>query len=83
MFIENKVESVGFFGGIMAFFNSPQTKLQNNLLDNNRQGWAVKFILPEQFGLFYWLFSSIILICTLFIYQPLPGYFVVYERRKD
>jgi len=67
MLTENKVENVGFFGGIIAFFNSPQAKLQNNLLENNRQGWAVQFILPGQFGLFYWLFSPIILICTLFL----------------
>ncbi len=78
--VNQKVVNVNFFGGIMALFNSPRRRLENVIVEHSNQGYRVAFILPGKFNIFFLLFSTIILVCTLLIWQPLPGYMVIFEK---
>ena len=78
--VQQKVVNVNFFGGIMSLINSPRKRLENVIKEHNEQGYRVAFILPGRFNIVFMLLSLIVLVVTLFIWQPLPGYMVIFEE---
>ncbi len=78
--VQQKVVNVNFFGGIMSLINSPRKKLEKVIKEHNEQGYRVVFILPGRFNIVFVLLSMIILAITLLIWQPLPGYMVIFEK---
>jgi hypothetical protein len=77
---ENKIVNVEFFGGIMGLFNSPRKRLEKVVKAHNEEGFKVRQVITGNPNLLFLLFSIVILILTLFIYQPLPGYMVIFEK---
>ena len=78
--LQQKVVNVNFFGGIMSLINSPRRRLENVIKTHNDEGYRVVFVLPGRFNIVFLLVSIIILIGTLFIWQPAPGYIVIFEK---
>ena len=78
--VQQKVVNVNFFGGIMSLINSPRKMLEKVIKEHNEQGYRVVFILPGRFNIVFLLLSMIVLVVTLFIWQPLPGYMVIFEE---
>ena len=76
----NKIISVNFWGGLMGLFNSPVRKLQTQLFEYIEAGYRVQQVIPGQFSLMFELVSLIILVFTMGIYQPRPGYIVILEQ---
>lgn len=78
--VQQKVVNVNFFGGIMSLINSPRKRLEKVIKEHNEQGYRVVFILPGRFNIVFLLLSMLVLVATLFIWQPLPGYMVIFEE---
>ncbi len=79
---ENKVINVSFIGGIIGLFNTPRRRLEKAIQRANKEGWAVRQVQSGNPNIVFLLLSLILLIITLFLYMPTPGYMVILEREK-
>ena len=77
---ENKVINVKFFGGIIGLFNVPRKRLEKVVQEENSHGWCVRQVLPGNPNPFFMILSFIVLALTVLLYQPLPGYMVIFEK---
>jgi len=79
----NRVINVNMWGGILSLIDSPRKKLESTIREQNKSGWNVSFILPGKFNFIFAFISTIVLVITVFIYQPLPGYMVIFEKEEE
>ena len=76
----NKIVNVKFMGGILGIINSPTNVLRNAILQENADGYKVRQIIQGRFSIIFHAVSIVILFCTAFIYQPTPGYIIIFEK---
>ncbi len=76
----NKVVNVPYCGDIMSFFNSPKNRLNSCIENHNNEGWSVKFIIPAQNNIFFVMWGILVLLMTAFVYQPLSGQTIIFEK---
>ncbi|WP_321991482.1 hypothetical protein [Marispirochaeta aestuarii] len=79
---ENRIVNVGFFSGIMGPFNTPRRRMENVVKTHNNEGYKVKQVISGNPNSLFMILSFLILILTLLIYQPLPGYIVIFEKES-
>ncbi len=76
----NKVVNVPYWGGFMSFFNSPKNRLNACIESHNNEGWSVKFIIAADNNIFYKIWGTIVLFCTVLVYMPLSGQTIIFEK---
>jgi hypothetical protein len=81
----NKVVNVNLTGGIIGLLaNSPQSILNDVIKKENDEGWYVVQIIPAASGnIFLFILRFLILICTLFLFTPVNGYYIIMEDRSS
>lgn len=80
--VEHKIVIVRLTGGILgALAGRPHVRLERQLQYEAEAGWEVTQVLPEagSSGLLRLLYL-LILVCTLLLWAPEPGYMVVMKR---
>lgn len=78
----NKVSRVSLKGGLLGLFaNDPHRTLSAAIAKENRDGWKVIQVIPDDTGnIFIMVVRFVILIITVFLYTPANGYWVIMER---
>jgi hypothetical protein len=79
----NELVNVMFFGGIAAIFNSPRKRLEKTIKNMNQQGWCVRQVIPAKLNIVFIALSLAVLLLTAFIYMPIGGYMVIFEKIVD
>ena len=77
----NKVVRISYSGGLLGLiFGSARGKLEKVLADNNRNGWNLAEVIPDNPNLIIWVMRFVILILTLGLWTFSTSYLLILER---
>jgi hypothetical protein len=77
----NKVVRISYSGGLLGLlFGNARGKLEKILTENNRDGWNLSQILPDDPNLIILVIRVFILILTLGLWTLSNGYLLILER---
>ena len=80
----NKVVRISYSGGLLGLlFGSARGKLENVLEDNNRSGWNLAEVIPDNPNLLILVLRLVILIVTLGLWTLSHSYLLILERPVD
>lgn len=80
----NKVVRISYSGGLLGLiFGSAREKLEKVLEDNNRTGWNLAEVVPDNPNLLILIVRLIILIVTLGLWTISTSYLLILERPAD
>ena len=74
------VTSVDYSGGLIGLFMDNRKKLQNSIQASNNQGFRFRSVLPPKQTVFSLLIQIICLSLTLFLWCPIRGETLVFEK---
>lgn len=78
----NRVHRVSLQGGIIgSLVNSHKRALEQLLYQVNACGEEVCFVVPDQYGTGRMLLNLLILLLTLLLWCPAPGYLVITKAK--
>ena len=78
---ENSLARVSFTGGLIGLTAGSQFgRLQKGILAENKKGWNLAEVIPENRNLIVWVFRIVLLILTLGLWTLATGYILVFER---
>ena len=77
----NKVVRISYSGGLLGLiFGSARGKLEKVLEENNRNGWNLAEVIPDNPNLIIWVIRFAILILTLGLWTFSTSYLLILER---
>ena len=80
----NKVVRINYSGGLLGLlFGSARGKLEKVLEDNNRSGWNLAEVIPDNPNLVILIVRLIILTLTLGLWTLSTSYLLILERPID
>ena len=80
----NKVVRISYSGGLLGLlFGSARGKLEKVLEDNNRKGWNLAEVIPDNPNLVIILVRLILLTITLGLWTLSTSYLLILERPVD
>ena len=80
----NKVVRINYSGGLLGLlFGSARRKLEKVLEDNNRSGWNLAEVIPDNPNLVILVLRLIILTLTLGLWTLSTSYLLILERPID
>lgn len=80
----NKVVRISYSGGLLGLlFGSARGKLERVLEDNNRNGWNLAEVIPDNPNLLILVLRLFILIVTLGLWTLSNSYLLILERPVD